>query len=102
MAVDGPELGIVALGVCRMTIGMLGLQVVGLWVGRVAYGRAAVRRGRLRIWFLIKKLIKEILVQAGGVERVATPPMRQRQPGRCANIRCSDLAATMPGRMSSR
>ena len=28
--------------------------------------------------------------------------MRQRQPGRCANIRCGDVAATMPGGMSSR
>ena len=84
-----------------MAIAELGLLLAGLRIGRGADGRAAVRRGRLRIWFLIEKLIKELLVQAWSVEGVAAPPMRQRQPGRCANVRFCDVAATMPGGMSS-
>jgi hypothetical protein len=47
-------------------------------------------------------LIKEILVQAGSIEGIATPPMRQREPSRCPDVRFGDLAAAMPCGMGSR
>ena len=70
--------------------------------GRRAVWRAAVRWGRIRIWLGIKKLIKEILIQAGSIEWIATPPMRQREPGRRADVRFGDLAAAVPCGMGSR
>ena len=67
----------------------------------MAIGRAAVG-GVVRIWLIIQKLIKKILVQARGVEGIAAPPMRQCKPGRGADIRLGDLAAAVPCGMQPR
>ena len=51
---------------------------------------------------LVKKLIKEILIQAGSIERIATSPMRQREPGCRADVEFGDLAAAVPCGMGGR
>jgi len=70
---------------------------------------AVARRRPVRLGFGLGVLlvvteegVEQVLVEAGGVERVAPAPVRQREPGGDADVVTRHVGATLPCGMGAR
>ena len=63
----------------------------------VAGAIRSARRRSLCAGLILESLLEGVVVDPGGVEGIATPPVRQREPGGGADIVAGDFGASVPG-----
>ena len=77
----------------------LGVARVGRVAGALGVVRLGARRrllGRLGL-VVAEQLVEQVLVEPGGVERVAPPAVRQREPGGGPDVGLGHAVAAVPG-----
>ena len=82
-------------------------EAAGTAIGTVVRVVRVAGAGRLGVWIGLgagfsQGLVEGLLVQAGGVERVAAAAVRQGQPGRGADVLLGHRVAAVPGGQGDR